>query len=57
MLDFIIEQAIARDRLQTDKGRRNINFNNLDNGTTANKSDDTHNAVDRLLSRSKRASF
>ena len=57
MLDFIIEQAITRDRLQKDKVRRNINFDNLDNGTTPNKSDDTHNAVDRLLNRNKRASF
>lgn len=57
MLDFMIEQAITRDRLQKDKVRRNINFDNLDNGTTPNKSDDTHNAVDRLLNRNKRASF
>ena len=57
MLQFMIEQAIARHDIQKDKVRRNINFNNSDNGSAPNTNSDTKNAVENLLNRKKRASF
>ena len=57
MLNFMIEQAILKDRANIDKNRRNINLDNFGGNSNPSTDNDAKQAVDALLNRRQKSSF